>query len=177
MPEMGNQYRPMVPTLQDKVRLSHTFLKIFENEKPQPDFYQSLRSVCLSLPGKFRMYMHDINQITSYYKGDFTFEMAGIDQLEAQRWMTAGIGPVVAGYWRAFDIAPEQATYWVQSGFQDPENVSLWIAYGFTPESGLRWANMSFPPALARRWYDGGYDAENAATLIQQGFEFPDMVP
>lgn len=176
-PDIANQYRAYIPTLEEKVKLTHTFLKIFQNEKPQADFYQSLRAVTTSLPGKFRMYCHDISQLAAVYKGEYTFEMGGIDTAEGQRWMNAGLGPQLAGYWRAYDITPEQSVAWRQIGINTSESAFAWSSLGFTPESCLRWASRNFPPSVAKQWQDAGYDPTSALVLIQQGFELPDMVP
>ena len=176
-PELAEQYRAHIPVLEEKVRLTHTFLKILQQEKPLPDFYQSLKAVTVQLPGKLRMYCHDISQLSSVYKGDYTFQMAGIEEEEGRRWTEVGLTPQLAGYWRAYELTPEQSAQWRQIGISSSESAFAWASLEFTPESCLRWASRNFPPAVAKQWQDAGYDPTSALVLIQQGFELPDMVP
>lgn len=173
---MMRQYGGLVAEYEAKVDLTHSFLNVFTSEEPEPSFYSSLIAVCRPLPGKFRMYIHDINQLLNWY-GDFNFEKAGFDEDEAQRWKTVSIGPDMAGYWSAFDIGPELAFRWAQLGVPSAETAANWSLADYTPESCQTWLKYQFVPAVARRWDDAGFDAPTAYGYILRGIEFPEQIP
>lgn len=139
-------------------------------------FLQRLYQYAHDLPFIFRTQVHDISILLSHFDGEFTFDAAGIQKPEAERWKTAGIEASDAGYWRAHLIGPEEAQAWRMGGIDHPVAAHQWRIYGFNPSEAMSWLTQGIMPPLAREWHDAGYTPPQAAAYLQQQIFSPDQL-
>ena len=178
IPEMINQYSPMVQNCGAEIAALHAQMNAYKEGKiSNPDeFRLQLRYRAFMLPGIFRSQMHDISQLTAAYKGGLTYDLAGIEQNRAAQWAQLGCPPQVAGYWEAYFIGPEEAFAWTNAGIRDHELAATWRLHGFNPATVEPWLKLSYPPFIAMRWAQAGFSADKALEHIQRGVTDPSTV-
>ncbi len=128
------------------------------------------------LPGTFRSYVHDINQILAWPDVELSFTKAGFLQVEAEVWQAHGFTAIEAGYWRAYEFTIEQTMHWKSFEVHTPQFAADWHYAGFTPEKAQPWIDVLLSATLALVWGGAGYTPKQARECIDQGYKFPDQV-
>lgn len=172
-PDLVQEYSRFLDAANEDVQRAHSYLKGIKQEKLPPDFTSSVFAATRRLPTTFRMHLHDLNQLSRVFEGEFTYEAAGFSRGEGQRWFQGGFSPKAAGYWRAHQISPEDAAGWAQGGINDPNAATGWVDHGFDPATALQWVQIGIGPDSALAWQRGGYTPQEATSYIEKGINDP----
>ena len=175
--ESQNLYRQSLVDSEKLVAAAHAFLTDYQSRTNQtPEFYSTLYSQLIALPGLLRAQAHDLNQMVTIYDGEFTFEKAYIPEHEGAKWLSLGLGPTEAGYWLAFDISAEEAVRWAQGGIASHQEAGFWRAWGFPPEQASAWFQLEFEPQEAALWANARISPEDADHYRNHGVSHPSLI-
>lgn len=153
-------------------RVHRLFDSVAALEADDKRFFEEIRQRSLKLSGVFRAQAHDMAVIIGLARGGLTYDMAGIDQVEAMDWDEQSVDPQTAGYWAAYEIGPSEALGWIGVDFSDPGSAAAWRIQGFVPQTAAAWSQAGFEPRTAKHWLRSGFaDAAEAQAWHEYGFE------
>ncbi len=177
-PDLAAHWKRHLPEVEVNIKQANELLlSLKENKNNEPNLYKHLAFICRTLPGRFRANMHDIRQLLTAYRGEFTYERAGMEKHEARLWERHEIPPVEAGYWRAHGFSPEEALEWKRAKFIDPAIAAEWNTIGFEPAYAAKWQRGRMLPLVAYQWHMEEFSPEEAIFLSQKGFFTPFELP
>lgn len=173
MPQMVENYTPLLPQVERGIESAHLFFEIFSGEERPPVFFQSLNEEVVFLPGAFRTNIHDINRFLATYRAPFHYGLTDIPAEQAEEWQVINVDPLVAGYWWAYSFRAQDMVNWVQNGVQAPREAFFWLCLRFTPQDASEWVKFGFPPLAAATWKQAQFGAKEAMEYIRQGITSP----
>ncbi|MCO6429341.1 MAG: hypothetical protein J5J00_00645 [Deltaproteobacteria bacterium] len=174
-PDFVEQYSLQLPSAANEIALANWLLKeLRQRATIGPEYDARLHSATYLLPGYLRMNVNDINSFLAVFEPEFTYEMADISRVEAQRWQEAGFAPKLSGYWNAFRFAPSEALQWLNAGFNDVVISARWRTAGVSPEAALRWIECGIDPETSAVWHKAGYEPSQAVLYIERGITSPE---
>ncbi len=172
-PESVQRWRQALTSCDKELaRVHRLFDSVAALEIEDKRFFEEIRQRALKLSGVFRAQAHDMAVIIGLARGGLTYDMAGIDQMEAMDWDEQAVDPQTAGYWAAYEIGPAEAQGWMGVNFSDPGSAAAWRIQGFVPETAAAWSESGFEPRSAKHWLRSGFsDAREAQSWHESGFE------
>jgi hypothetical protein len=166
---VADRWRQQTLSCQRGVGEANQLLERLEQE-PTPDQGScgEIWNSAASLPGVFRTQLLDLCEIEAMRGLALTFERAGIEAAEAERWRALGVEARTAGRWAAFDATPEEAAAWVAAGLgRDPMVAGSWKSRDFDPPTAAAWHAAGLPPDEAYRYRRAGVEDPRRAAVLR----------
>ena len=173
--ELAEQYKSHLEGCAADIKLAHDLMQLMKDLEAddREEFVASVKYHCLSLPGAFRAQALDISILLATYAGEISFETAGVNQENAEKWKAMDALASVAGYWESFGIGPDEALGWSKIGVADHELAATWRLHGFTHESARAWLESGIPPIIALSWHSAGFSPEHTSYNLKEGITDP----